>query len=69
MVLLGSVFAHCLSLVFLIILFTYGCSGPSPVAFWLLLGLSLVAASGDYSLVAVHGLLIAVASPVLEHGF
>ena len=66
MVLLGSVFAHCLSLVFLI-LFTYG-SGPSPVAFWLLLGLSLVAASGDYSLVAVHGLLIAGASLVVGLG-
>ena len=26
-------------------------------------------ASGGYSLVAVHGLLIAVASPVAEHGF
>ena len=28
------------------------------------MGLSLVAVSGGYSLVAVHGLLIAVASPV-----
>ena len=68
MVLLGSVFAHCLSLVVLIILFIYGCSGPSPVAFWLLLGLSLVAVSGDYSLVSVHGLLIAEASLVVGFG-
>ena len=33
----------------------------------LLCGLSLVAASGRYSLVAVQGLLIAVASLVAEH--
>ena len=31
-------------------------------------GLSLVAMSGGCSLVAMHGLLIAVASLVLEHG-
>ena len=31
-------------------------------------GLSLVAASRGYSLAAVHGLLIAVASLVAEHG-
>ena len=31
-------------------------------------GFSLVAESGDYSLVPVHGLLIAAASPVSEHG-
>ena len=31
-------------------------------------GFSLVAVSGGYSLVAVHGLLIAVASLVPEHG-
>ena len=31
-------------------------------------GLSLVMESGDYSLVAVHRLLIAVASLVVEHG-
>ena len=31
-------------------------------------GLSLVAASKGYSLVAVHGLLIDVASLVVEHG-
>ena len=31
-------------------------------------GFSLVVASGDYSLVAVHGLLIAVVSLVAEHG-
>ena len=30
-------------------------------------GFSLVAESGDYSLVLVHGLLIAAASPVSEH--
>ena len=29
---------------------------------------SLVEASGSYSLIAVHGLLIAVASLVVEHG-
>ena len=34
------------------------------VAAW---GFSLVAASGSYSLVAVHGLFIAVASLVVEH--
>ena len=33
------------------------------------MGLSLVAASGGYSLVAVGGILIAVASLVAEHGF
>ena len=31
-------------------------------------GFSLVAASGGYSLAAVHRFLIAVASPVVEHG-
>ena len=31
-------------------------------------GLSLVAASGGYSLALLHGFLIAVASPVAEHG-
>ena len=31
-------------------------------------GLSLVAVSGGYSSVAVHGLLISVASLVVEHG-
>jgi len=31
-------------------------------------GFSLVAASGGYSLVVVHGLLIVVASFVMEHG-
>ena len=30
-------------------------------------GFSVIAASGGYSLVAVCGLLIAVASPVVEH--
>ena len=33
-----------------------------------MLGLSLVAASRGYSLVAVHGFLTAVASFVVEHG-
>ena len=32
------------------------------------MGFSLVAASGGYSLVVVHGLLIVVASFVMEHG-
>ena len=32
-------------------------------------GLSLVAASGGYSAVAVRGLLIVVAALVAEHGF
>ena len=31
-------------------------------------GLSLVVASGGYSFVVVHGLLIVVASLVVEHG-
>ena len=38
---------------------------------WVLIamhGLSLVAASGGYSLALLHGFLIAVASPVAEHG-
>ena len=34
---------------------------------FVVLRLSLVAESGGYSLVAVHGLLIAVASLVVEH--
>ena len=42
------------------------------IYFWLcwsslLLGLSLVVVSGGYSLVVLHGLLIAVASLVAEH--
>ena len=45
-----------------IYLFIYGCVGYS-----LLRGLSLVAASRSYSLLAVRGLLIAVASLVVEH--
>ena len=32
------------------------------------LRLSLVASSGGYSLVAIRGLLIVVASPVVKHG-
>ena len=68
MVLLSSSFAHCLSLFFLTTLFIYGCSGSSLVALWSLLGVSLVAASGDYYLVKVPGLLIAEASLVVELG-
>ena len=44
-------------------LFIYGCAG-----LLLLCRLSLVAASRGYSLVAVCGLLIAVASLIAEHG-
>ena len=45
-------------------LFIFGCAGSL-----LLHGLSSpVAVSGGYSLVAVHGLLIVVASTVVEHG-
>ena len=40
-------------------LFIFGCAGS--------LLLSLVVLSGGYSLIAVHGLLIAAASPVAEH--
>ena len=47
-----------------IYLFTCGCAGSL-----LLRRLSLVAGSGGHSLVEVHGLLIAVASLVLENGF
>ena len=32
-------------------------------------GFSVVAASGGYSLLAVHGLLIVVTALVVEHGF
>ena len=44
------------------------------ICFWLrwvfvaVLGLSLVLASGGCSLVAMHGLLLAVASLLVEHG-
>ena len=44
--------------------FFFDCTGSS-----VLVGFSLVAASGGYSLVAVCGLLIVVASLVVEHGF
>ena len=44
-------------------LFIFGCTGSS-----LLCGLSLAAVSRGCSLVAVHGLPIAVASLVAEHG-
>ena len=43
-------------------LFIFGHTGSS-----LLCGLSLVVEGGDYSLVAVHGLLIGVASLLAEH--
>ena len=43
-------------------LLIFGCAGSS-----LLTGFSLVATSGGYSLVAMHGLLIAVASLIAEH--
>jgi len=43
--------------------FLSGCAGSS-----LLLGLSLVAVSGVYSLFVVHGLLIVVVSLVAEQG-
>ena len=48
--------------VFLAVLGFRGCAG-----FSLLCGLSLVAASGGYSVVVVCGLLTVVASPVAEH--
>ena len=38
------------------------------LSFFSFSGFSLVAASGDYSLVAVHGLLIEEASLAAEHG-
>ena len=44
-------------------LFIYGCTG----SLLLLMGFSLVEASGGYSLAAVHGLLIAASSLVSEH--
>ena len=43
-------------------LFIFGCAGSSPLC-----GLSLVVEGRDPSLVAVHGLLIVVASLVAEH--
>ena len=48
--------------VFIIYLFIFGCAG-----FLLLLRVSLVVATRGYSLVAVHGLLIVVASLTVEH--
>ena len=44
-------------------LFIFGCAESS-----LLFGLSLVVTSKGSSLVAVHGPLIAVASPLMEYG-
>ena len=44
-------------------LFVYGCAGVSLV--W---SFSLAVASGSYSLDVVHGLLIALASLVVEQG-
>ena len=49
---------------FHIYLFIFGCAGSS-----LMLGLSLIAASGSYSLAEVLGLLIVGASPVAGRGF
>ena len=46
------------------VLLCFGCC-----IFTAMCGLSLVAASGDYSLVAMHGLLVVVASFVMEHRF
>ena len=51
-------------LFYIIYLFISGCAGSS-----LLCGLSLVMTSGGYSIVAVHGVSLAVASSfVAEHG-
>ena len=51
-------------------LFIYGCVGYFlELGFFVSVqGLSLVAATGGYSLGVVHGLLIAMASLVAEHG-
>ena len=49
--------------VFVLRNFNLGCAGSS-----LLRGLSLVVENKGYSLVVVHGFLIAVASLVMEHG-
>ena len=54
----------CLLIIFKTILFIFGCTGSS----FLHMGSLLVAAGGDHSLVAVHGLLSAVASPTAEYG-
>ena len=59
---LPSVHDYCIFLVFLKILFIFGSAGSS-----LLSGLSLVAASGGYSLVAMCRLLIVVASLIVKH--
>ena len=40
----------------------------SVLGLWFCVGFSVVAASAGYSLVLVHGLLIAVTSLVAEHG-
>ena len=48
---------------FYFILYIFGCAGSLLLAH----GLSLVAASGGYSLVAIQGLLTVVASLVAEH--
>ena len=47
-----------------LLIFIFDCTGSS----LLYVDFSLVAESGGYSLVAVHGLLIAVASLVAEQG-
>ena len=56
-------FIYFLNFIYLFIyLFIFGCAGSS------VHGLSLVAASGDYSFIMVCRLLIAVVSLVAEHG-
>ena len=60
----NSSFPLVLLFCFLFDSFIFGCAGSL-----LLCRLSLVAGSGGHSLVEVHGLLIAVASLVLENGF
>ena len=61
----ASIHLHCSLCLFFFFNFIYGCAGSS-----LLCGLffSLVAESGGCSVVAMHGLLIAVASPVAKLG-
>ena len=56
-------FCYCFKIIF-IYLFIFSCSG----SLLLHVGFSIVAERGGYSLVAVLGLLIVVASLVAEHG-
>ena len=61
---LGTVLSHlnlCIIILFLSVYFWLCCVFP-------VLGLSLAAVSGGCCLAAVHGLLIVVASLVVEHG-